>query len=145
MYLVGIQLLRMHIEGQRSSRPDPTAMPSLVLTTNVKVGDEKEFVLEFSKIAAAVLGKPEKYISVQYTYNETLTFAGTLEPALLLVITSLGNINPSANEKYSAALFKFFQEKLGVPGDRGYITFYDPGNAYLGHEGTTFASIFGKP
>ncbi|KIJ22737.1 hypothetical protein M422DRAFT_30665 [Sphaerobolus stellatus SS14] len=119
-------------------------MPSLVLTTNVKIADSKEFSLEFSKLGAQVLGKPEKYISVQYTHNESLTFAGTFDPAALLVITSLDNISPEKNEKYSEAFFNFFQEKLGVSGDRAYITFYDPGRAYLGHQGTTFASIFGK-
>src|SRR5882724_11935747 len=74
-----------------------------------------------------VLGKPEAYISVQYNYNEFLSFAGTLEPAFLFVIvsfqvvcivipyllrhvqTSLGNITPDANEKYSAAFFDYFK------------------------------------
>ncbi|KAF8520191.1 Tautomerase/MIF [Hysterangium stoloniferum] len=119
-------------------------MPALVLTTNVKVDNVRDFVLDFSKVGAEVLGKPEKYISVKYEFNETLTFGGTLDPALLLVITSLDNIAPDVNEKYSAAFFKYFKEKLGVPSDRGYITFYDPGRAYLGYQDTTFATIFGK-
>ncbi|KZV91055.1 Tautomerase/MIF [Exidia glandulosa HHB12029] len=119
-------------------------MPALVLTSNVKPADLKAFVLEFSKVAAAALGKPEKYISIDYRYNETLSFAGNFEPAALLHITSLGNINPEANLRYSAAFGGYLTEKLGVPGDRYYITLYDPGNAYLGHEGTTFATIFGK-
>jgi len=119
-------------------------MPTLVLTTNVKVPDHKQFVLEFSKLGAEVLSKPEKYISVDFKYNETLSFAGTFEPAAQLVITSLDNINPEKNEAYSATLFKFFKDKLGVPGDRAYVVFNDPGRAYIGHEGTTFATIFGK-
>lgn len=114
-------------------------MPALVLSSNVKPTDLKAFVVEFSRLSAQTLGKPEKYISIDYRYNETLSFAGTFEPAFLLAITSLGNINPEANLRYSEAFFAFFKEKLGVTGDRGYITFYDPGNAFLGHEGTTFA------
>ncbi|EJD53023.1 Tautomerase/MIF [Auricularia subglabra TFB-10046 SS5] len=106
-------------------------MPSIVLTSNVK-------------LAADTLGKPEKYISVSYTYNETLSFSGTHEPAILVIITSLGNISPDANEKYSATFFAFFNEKLGVPGDRGYISFVDPGYANIGYQGTTFAKILGK-
>jgi phenylpyruvate tautomerase len=35
--------------------------------------------------------------------------------------TSLDNLNPEANEKYSAALSQFFHEKLGTPSDRGYM------------------------
>lgn len=45
---------------------------------------------------------------------------------------SLDNINPKANEKYSKAFFDFFQEKLGVPANRGYITFSDPGRENMG-------------
>ncbi|CAE6366625.1 unnamed protein product [Rhizoctonia solani] len=122
-------------------------MPAIVLTTNVKPRDEaheKEFVLDLSKFTAGILGKPEKYISVSYQYVPTLSFHGNFDPAFLLHITSLGNINPEANEKYSKSLFDYFKEKLNIPGDRGYITFYDPGLAYLGHEGTTFATIFNK-
>ncbi|KAG8732733.1 hypothetical protein FRC11_011286 [Ceratobasidium sp. 423] len=124
---------------------------------------EKEFILDLSKFTAKLLNKPEQYISVVYNHAATMSFHGTFDPAFLLHITSLGNINPEANEKYSKALFEYFQEKLNVPGNRGYMyapllyfitvakymprscsTFYDPGRAYLGHEGTTFATIFGK-
>jgi len=111
-------------------------------TKRLQVNDMRAFVLEFSKVAADVLKKPEKYISISYRYNEYLTFSGTLDPAFLLVITSLDNITPEANEAFSKDFFAFLKNRLGTPGDRGYITFYDPGRANLGHEGTTFAQIF---
>jgi len=76
------------------------------------------------------------------TYNETLTFAGTFDPAISLRIDSLDNINRQANEKYSKAFFDFFQKKLGVPADRGYITFIDPGRENMGYNGSTVATIF---
>ncbi|KDQ59605.1 hypothetical protein JAAARDRAFT_33186 [Jaapia argillacea MUCL 33604] len=119
-------------------------MPSLALTTNVQVPDTRAFVLEFSKLAAETLKKPEQYISINYSYDPNLTFAGTFDPALLLVITSLDNINPEVNDVYSKAFFSYFEKTLGVPGNRGYITFYDPGRSFLGHQGTTFGTIFGK-
>jgi hypothetical protein len=34
----------------------------------------------------------------------------------------LDNLNPEANERYSKAIFDFFNTKLGVPGDRGYVS-----------------------
>ncbi|KAJ7826642.1 Tautomerase/MIF superfamily [Mycena leptocephala] len=119
-------------------------MPYLELMVNVQIPNETEFALEFSKVGAKALGKPEAYITTSITFNKTLTFAGTLEPAFALSIVSLDNINPEANEKYSAILSEFFQSKLGIPNDRGYINFCDPGRGYLGYKGTTFATIFGK-
>ncbi|KAJ7273037.1 Tautomerase/MIF superfamily [Mycena rebaudengoi] len=119
-------------------------MPYLELMTNVHIPNDTEFALEFSKVGAKVLGKPEAYITVSITYNKTLTFAGTLEPAFALSVTSLDNLNPEANEKYSAALSQFFHEKLGTPSDRGYIVFNDPGRGFIGYKGTTFATIFAK-
>ncbi|KAM6500931.1 Tautomerase/MIF [Amanita muscaria] len=100
-------------------------MPYLNLITNVKLGAE-------------VLSKPEEYISVSITYNDTLTFNGTFDPAFQLVITSLGNINGSKNVVYSKKLFSFLKEKLGIPDNRGYIVFQDPGVENLGFRSTTF-------
>lgn len=92
---------------------------------------------------AEALGKPEAYITVSVTYNKTLTFAGTLEPAFALTVVSLpplflesftapnqscyclqvslDNLSPEANEKYSKALSAFIKEKTGAPSDRGYM------------------------
>ncbi|KAJ7778624.1 Tautomerase/MIF superfamily [Mycena maculata] len=120
-------------------------MPYLELMVNVQIPNDTEFALEFSKAAAEALGKPEAYITVSITYNKTLTFAGTLEPAFALTVTSLDNLNPEANLKYSAIFSEFLQSKLGIPNDRGYITFNDPGRAFLGYMGTTFETIFAKP
>ena len=46
---------------------------------------------------------------------------------------SLDNINRQVNEIYSKSLFGFFQKKLGVPGNRGYITFIDPGRENMSY------------
>ncbi|KAI5118420.1 hypothetical protein M0805_005504 [Coniferiporia weirii] len=115
-------------------------MPGLQLTTNVKVEDPKAFVLEFSKLAAQTLGKPESYISVSYSYEEALSFAGTFEPAFLMTVTSLGNINAQANVGYSKSFFEFFKEKLGIQDNRGYITFNDPGRENMGFKSSTFGA-----
>ncbi|KAI9456697.1 Tautomerase/MIF [Lactarius psammicola] len=119
-------------------------MPTLTLETNVKLSDPKEFILNLSKLGAEILKKPEKYILVSYRYNEFLSFNGTFDPAFQLTLISLDNITPESTEGYSKALFTFLNNTLGVPGDRGYVAFNDPGRAFIGHEGTTFAKIFGK-
>ncbi|KAJ3512353.1 hypothetical protein NLJ89_g3569 [Agrocybe chaxingu] len=119
-------------------------MPTLNLVTNVKIPDAKAFALKFSKFGAETLGKPEAYISVIVNYNETLTFAGTFDPAFSLRIDSLDNINPEANERYTKAFAKFFEDNLGAKDNRGYVTFIDPGRANIGFQSTTFATIFAE-
>jgi len=37
------------------------------------------------------LQKPEKYISISFRHNEYLTFAGTFDPAFLLVIVRMAH------------------------------------------------------
>ncbi|KAK0210249.1 Tautomerase/MIF superfamily [Desarmillaria ectypa] len=119
-------------------------MPSLELKTNAVISDPKSFALEFSKESARILGKPEAYITVSVTPVPIMTFAGTIDPAFTLFVTSLDNINPEKNEQYSKELAAFLKKSLSLPHDRGYITFLDPGRAYLGFQSTTFATIFGK-
>jgi hypothetical protein len=46
---------------------------------------------------------------------------------------TLDNLSEELNEGYSKAFSAFFQEKLGTPSNRGYITFIDPGRAYIGY------------
>ncbi|KAH8114287.1 Tautomerase/MIF [Phellopilus nigrolimitatus] len=94
-------------------------MPSLQLTTNVKV-------------AAMTLNKPEEMITISYIYNEFLSFAGTFEPALQLSVVAVDIIKPQANIGYSKSFFDFFGKRLGVRDDRGHITFFDPGRANYG-------------
>ncbi|KIP01870.1 hypothetical protein PHLGIDRAFT_20586, partial [Phlebiopsis gigantea 11061_1 CR5-6] len=119
-------------------------MPSLELVTNVKLNDPKAFVVEFSGFSAELLKKPLQYICVTYTYNENMAWNATFDPAFLLHITSLDNLNPEANVVYSEKIFEFVEAKLHIPGHRGYISFSDPGRENLGHAKTTcaiFASL----
>ncbi|KAJ7468495.1 Tautomerase/MIF [Mycena latifolia] len=115
-------------------------MPIVELTTNVKVADPKAFSLGLNKAAAAALGM-DGYVTVSYNYNETVTFAGTHDPAFLLRVTTLGN-GTEKNEVFSKTLFEYLEQALGAPSNRGYIIFNDPGHINLGHKGTTFATIF---
>jgi len=119
-------------------------MPTLELIINVEIVEQAKFALEFAKIGAKALGKPEALMSTIVSFNNSLTFAGTLDPTFALTVTSLDNLNPEANEKYSAAFAEFIENKLGIPKDRGYITFQDPGRGYIGWKGTTFASLWGQ-
>ncbi|TBU26055.1 Tautomerase/MIF [Dichomitus squalens] len=119
-------------------------MPALEIRTNISVADPKAFVKDFSEFSATTLGKPLAYIAVHLVHDQNLAWAGTFDPAVLLNVTSLDNLQPENTEKFSKAFFGYFKEKLGIPDNRGYILFVDPGRANIGHTSTTFATIFGK-
>ncbi|KAI0340509.1 Tautomerase/MIF [Trametopsis cervina] len=116
-------------------------MPSLVLTTNVKIDDVKPFIQKLSKYASEVLGKPEEYMCCTYNYNEHMLWHGTFDPALELTIISLGNISPQSNIEYTKKLFEFFEAEIGVPKNRGYIFFSDPGRENVGSLRTSFGIL----
>ncbi|KAF9009479.1 Tautomerase/MIF superfamily [Cyathus striatus] len=119
-------------------------MPTIQLITNVKLDDTKEAILELSKRSANILSVPEKFVCATIIYDENLAFSGTFEPAIILNISSLDNLNLEKNEQYSKEYFQFFLEKFGVSDERAYIGFVDPGRSFLGYKGTTFATIFSR-
>ncbi|OJA19864.1 hypothetical protein AZE42_13547 [Rhizopogon vesiculosus] len=117
-------------------------MPVITLTTNVKFDSAeatKAFVREFSKFCEMTIRKDLKYLNVNFLYNPYLTFGDTFDPALTLNVMSLFNINAENAIVWSKAFSEFFQEKLGVPSDRGYMAFLDPGAEFIGFRGTTIA------
>ncbi|KAH7890026.1 Tautomerase/MIF superfamily [Phlebopus sp. FC_14] len=122
-------------------------MPSVTLITNVKLASDeatKAFVLELSKFCAKTIGKDEKGFHVNFQYNPFLAYGGTFEPAVALTTASLFNTNAENAKIWSKAFSEFFQERIGVPKDRGYMSFVDPDPALLGMRGTTAAEIFKK-
>ncbi|KAJ7146053.1 hypothetical protein C8R44DRAFT_756453, partial [Mycena epipterygia] len=78
-----------------------------------------------------------------YTYNETVTFAGTHDPAFVLRV--LSGAGTERNEVMSKTLFAHLAEALGTPSDRGYIVFNNPGAINLGYQGMTFATLQHEP
>jgi len=68
----------------------------------------------------------------------TLTFAGTFDPAFTANIYSIGKIGPEMNANTSAGLAEFLEKELGLPSDRGYISFFDMKGTNMGFKGTTF-------
>ncbi|KAF7359229.1 RNA helicase [Mycena sanguinolenta] len=99
-------------------------MPYLLLLVNIEISDETRFAQKFSKVAAKFLGSPETDIATNITYNRTGT-AGPL--AFGLTIVGLGNAPAEIKERYSASFSWFFTRKFGVPNDRVFIHFQNPG------------------
>jgi len=68
----------------------------------------------------------------------TLSFAGTFDPAFTVNIYSIGKITPEMNTNTSAGLAEFLEKELGLPSDRGYISFFDMKGTNMGFKGKTF-------
>ena len=75
---------------------------------------------------------------VHVTDECALCFAGTFEPAFTANIFSIGKINPEMNANTSKGLSEFLKEEMGLPSDRGYISFNDMKGTNMGYKGATF-------
>ncbi|KAJ7349070.1 hypothetical protein DFH08DRAFT_134753 [Mycena albidolilacea] len=101
-------------------------MPYLLLLVNVQVSDEDAFSREFTKACVKALRRPEAEITTNITYNATGA-AGSL--GFGLTIVGLDTLDPETKEKCSNAFSKFMASRLGMPKDRGFIRFTNPGDA----------------
>eukprot|EP00281_Chroomonas_sp_CCMP1168_P034211 CAMPEP_0206245970 /NCGR_PEP_ID=MMETSP0047_2-20121206/18992_1 /ASSEMBLY_ACC=CAM_ASM_000192 /TAXON_ID=195065 /ORGANISM="Chroomonas mesostigmatica_cf, Strain CCMP1168" /LENGTH=258 /DNA_ID=CAMNT_0053671327 /DNA_START=59 /DNA_END=833 /DNA_ORIENTATION=+ len=111
--------------------------PSLILTTNVVMGDKKKaFLVAASKAVAAGLGKPESFVSVAVTDGVDMLFGGKEDPCALGCCYSLGAINNENNKKVTGEITKLLGE-FGIPANRMYINFFDVPRENIGYNGAT--------
>lgn len=122
--------------GTRLKEP---AMPYLLIQTNKAIGDEEQsrLVTEASKIVAATLNKPEKYVMVAWTPASKMTFDGDANGAAFLELRSVG-IQEAARQKLPGALAKCMAEHLGINADRVYLVMVDVPGKYWAQGEQTF-------
>lgn len=98
--------------------------PSLILTTNVDLGDKKmEIMKACSKAISAATGKPESYIAVCINDNASMIFGGSDAPLALGCMYSIGAIAMESNGQVQASVTEQLAP-FGVTGDRIYINFF---------------------
>mmetsp|Transcript_6184 Transcript_6184/g.13082 ORF Transcript_6184/g.13082 Transcript_6184/m.13082 type:complete len:160 (+) Transcript_6184:52-531(+) len=113
--------------------------PSLILQTNVDLGDKKaEIMKELSALVAKSLGKPESYVAISITDNASMLFGGSDAPLALGCLYSLGSINMENNGKVQAGVTDAL-EAFGVAENRIYINFFDVPRENVGWNRATFA------
>mmetsp|Transcript_28404 Transcript_28404/g.48337 ORF Transcript_28404/g.48337 Transcript_28404/m.48337 type:complete len:160 (+) Transcript_28404:22-501(+) len=113
--------------------------PSLILQTNVDLGDKKaEIMKELSALVAKSLGKPESYVAISVTDNASMLFGGSDAPLALGCLYSLGSINMENNGKVQAGVTDAL-EAFGVAENRIYINFFDVPRENVGWNRATFA------
>lgn len=113
--------------------------PSLLLTTNVDLGDKKmEIMKACSKAISSHTGKPESYIAVSINDKADMIFGGSDAPTALGCLYSIGAIAKESNGGIQKDVTDLL-EPFGVAEDRIYINFFDVPRANVGWSRRTFA------
>ena len=113
--------------------------PSIVLHTNVKMGDKKKaFMTAVSKSLASGLSKPESYVAVCVNDDCDMIWGGQDVPCALGTVYSLGAINLDNNKKVTSDITKLLDE-FGIAPNNMYINFFDVPRENCGYNGATFA------
>lgn len=113
--------------------------PSLILTTNVDLGDKKmEIMKACSKAIAKHTGKPESFVAVNINDKADVIFGGTDAPTALGCLYSIGAIAQESNGGIQNDVTDLL-EPYGVAEDRIYINFFDVPRANVGWSRRTFA------
>ncbi len=112
-------------------------MPYLEINTNTTIDNCSAIAEQVSKLAADILGKPESYVMVKVSPEQTLLFAGSDAPAAHIKLKSLG-LPENNTAEFSEKLCSFLSGQLGIDGSRVYIEFSNPERHMWGWDSKTF-------
>ncbi|MDF7801872.1 phenylpyruvate tautomerase MIF-related protein [Pontiellaceae bacterium B1224] len=96
-----------------------------------------DLLKEISAMLAETIGKPEKYVMVVAETAE-LMMSGTPGQAVYADVKSLGGLSPVVNHEITMKLCILFNDHLGIPGDRIFVTFQSLERDHWGWNGSTF-------
>ena len=113
-------------------------MPLLQIISNATIDDNKDLLAKkASQFTAELLGKPESYVMVHISTEQTLFFAGSNQPAALVNLKSLGL--PEENTgALSEKLCNFISTEFNIASSRIYIEFSSPERHMWGWDKRTF-------
>ncbi len=92
----------------------------------------------FSKLLAAELGKPERYVMVGLSPRLEMSFAGSRAPACYAELKNVGRLSHDQVVRLSGRLCDAIAQALSLPRDRIYIEFTNADGALWGFDGGTF-------
>jgi phenylpyruvate tautomerase len=136
---VNTWLLILVVLEPPGTRLKEAVMPYLLIQTNQPLGDveQNQLLADASKIVAAALNKPEKYVMVAWAPAPKMIFDSGPAGAAFLELQSIG-IPESGREKIPGALAKCMAEHLGISPDRVYLVMVDVPAKYWGQGEQTF-------
>ncbi|MEJ2620513.1 MAG: phenylpyruvate tautomerase MIF-related protein [Candidatus Thiodiazotropha sp.] len=114
-------------------------MPLLRITTNQSVDDQqlKTMLKIASATVAEMLGKPERYVMVDFVHNPHMIFSGTSATTAYLELKSIG-LPVDRTGDFSKQLCQLMQQQLQIPEDRIYIEFSSAERHLWGWNSATF-------
>ncbi|MBN2575044.1 MAG: hypothetical protein JXP73_10815 [Deltaproteobacteria bacterium] len=116
-------------------------MPLLNLFSSAKSPEEpalSQMLASFSKLLAAELGKPERYVMVGLASRMDMSFASSREPACYAELKNVGRLSREKVERLSEVLCEAIAKALALPKNRIYIEFTNADGALWGFDGGTF-------
>src|ERR1051326_2950039 len=101
-------------------------MPLLKVETTVALSDDKRqgLLSSLSKLVAANIGKPEKYVMISVT-PAAIMMSGESGDAAFVDLRSVGGLGDAVNRKLSYGICAVLKESLNIPPERIYLNFTD--------------------
>jgi len=112
-------------------------MPVLSVHTNINIEEKSSLLKKASEEISLALDKPEGYVMIRLSDNETMCFAGTEEPLAYVELKSLG-LSSHDTVVLSETVCAFIEQNLGIAPARTYIEFASPERAMFGWNSGTF-------
>lgn len=109
-------------------------MPYINVSTSVKVDDKDKLLEEISILISSLTNKSKRFVMAKLDDNCQMYFDNEA-PSCFLEIKSIGSLKPSEMAK---PISEFLYEKIGIPIDRIYISFYDVPASLWAWNGRTF-------
>ncbi|KAJ1798906.1 hypothetical protein LPJ59_002189 [Coemansia sp. RSA 2399] len=114
-------------------------MPLCQIITNIRPMNSKALSIKVSSTVAELLSKPLSYVMAMVTYNSSLTFGGTDEPAAYVQIGSIGSVGGNSNINIVTGITNLVAAELDVEASRIYVAIQDIDGAEFALNGSTFA------
>ena len=109
-------------------------MPYINVSTSAKVNDKDKLLEEISFLISSLTNKSRRFVMVKIDDKCRMYFDDET-PSCFLEIKSIGSLNPSEMVK---PISDFVNEKMGIPGDRIYISFEEVSASLWAWNGRTF-------
>lgn len=101
-------------------------MPYIDISTNASLAPDAIASLK-SKIAEALAasfpGKTENWLMVRVSDGETMFFAGSPAPCMMVDIAIFGAQSKAGYQKMTAAVCLLAEKECGIPADRVYVKY----------------------